>query len=438
MGLLNKVAAWLINKGYNESFVKKQLDSLPDGEVYARELFRGLYPGLSKGTLLARDTQMEYYITNGYSSNPDTLGIVDKISNKFADIPIIPFKGEKELEKDPLDIIFSRTNSDYTKKEFMKEWELFGLITGNSIVNFDLLNIGNNSDLPKFLKMMPTQDTEIESGGWKQPVGKYKLRFNSMVEIDPENVWHTRLFLELVYRNGSNFMGMSPVRVAANVILSQNYGYDLSKDTLKSPIPPAIISRKDAAPVSSINKEKQSEMEKRWDAKVSARKSKPFFGEGDYQVNKLGYENLKDLDIVNGSEHGLRVLCNVWGVPSQMFNDSESTTYNNMKSAERVMYTDRILPDMEKFVWGLNNIIFKKSGIHYEVDTSKLEALREDRLKTAQSMALHKDIVHPNEIRAALGLPELTDDEIEELRFSAFMSDDNSADNLLNSDEKKT
>src|SRR6056297_3609083 len=103
----------------------------------------------SEGNLLNRDLSNREYVKEGYEGNIDVYAIVTKIASKFAGVPgrLYDVSGEekKEITKHPFLDLMNKPNHYQSGYEFKMLWELFRLITGNSIVYVPRIEGGNNA-----------------------------------------------------------------------------------------------------------------------------------------------------------------------------------------------------------------------------------------------------------------------------------------------------
>jgi HK97 family phage portal protein len=267
--------------------------------------------------------------------------------------------------------------------------------------------------------MLPTQYIEIQSGGSTRPVDKYIVNLQPVIKFEPNEIWHTRGFDNLDYEGGKNFMGISPIKVAALIVQAQNNGYEQLATALKNGMPPGVLYNKSQNYDPAITREQQEQMEKAWLAKAGNPKKKglPVFSAGDLGWLQLGFSNLKDLQIVESSQQGLRVLCNIWGMPAEVFNDKSASTYNNMTMAYKAIYTNRIVPDVTLFYEGINKIV-ASTGLKYVPDWSQIQELQPDKKVIADTfnVAVMNNSITLNEFREAMGLE--ADPEIEGMRYS--------------------
>lgn len=352
------------------------------------QLYRALYEMLATGMPLSKDSKMRDYVREGYEGNPDLFGIVLKLAGMFTqiinDARVVQTRGDKEeeVEIEEIERLFDHTNYYQNFSEFCLEWAVFRYITGNSIVYAPRLTSGMNKGklTGDGMLLMPTQDVTIQSKGWRQPIGYYTLDLNQTFKIGVADVWHERFAPTLDYREGRNFMGMSPVKVAANIVNSQNKGYEVTSKMYAYGHPPGILSKK-AEAGDDTTAEQEAKFRERYRTKYQGvdNMAIPIFTMGEMTYTKIGYDNLKELEIVSMSEHGRRIFCNILQVPSQLFNDPQGSTYNNMLEASKAIYTNRLIPDVLQFTTGFNKILKAYGDLRLKPDYSNIECLQENK-----------------------------------------------------------
>ena len=383
------------NKKYLEVIAqqKAMLAEMDYKVTEQNQLYHALYQFLSTGTPLGADSKMKDYVREGYEGNPDLFSIVIKLAGMFAQVMqearLVQMKGDQEVEvqNDEIDKLRDRVNYYQTFYEFTQEWAVFRYITGNSIVYAPRLTAGLNRGklTGDGLIMMPTQNVIINSKGWRQPIGEYLLDMNPVYKMDVKDVWHERFAPSLTYDQGKNFMGMSPVKVASNLINSQNKGYEITAKMYAYGHPPGILS-KEAEAGNETTAEQESKFRERYRTKYQGvdNMAIPIFSLGKMSYTKIGYDNLKELEVVSMSEHGRRIFCNILQVPAQLFNDTSASTYNNMGEASKTIYTNRLIPDVSQFCAGFNRIVRAYGNFYLKPDFSSIEALQDDRGKKSE------------------------------------------------------
>ena len=374
---------------------------------FIKNLFRrAFYSFIFPGNLLTRDYTLSERIEDGYEDNPTVFGAANKIATKAANIKLIPMKGENESDFDPLKEAFKNTRTDYSLKEFRRHWHLFRLLLGESLVYAPRYSLGgNDQNKPMTLDIMPPQNIEIETGGAADPIRYYKVESDERIDLEPEDVYHSRAFLNLDFDEGKQFRGFAPLAVASTIIRAMNAGNKTVADLYEAGMPPFMLYNEDLE--ASDTEEAKRELEKAWRGKS---KDIPVLGSGKLGKIDLGFSNLRDLQIVETDKRGLRMMCNIWGLHPALFSD-EAATLDNMKVSRKLMYEDRLMPDIEDECEYLNRL-FEPLGIHYEPDYSKIEALQEDKEKVAKIYAIGMDkrAITKNEFREAIGLEPIEDD----------------------------
>jgi len=396
------------------------------------ELYHAIYDFLSTGLALGKDSKMSQYVKEGYEGNPDVFSIVIKLAGMFAEVPhkLVEVKADgtevDAFEKD-ITSILRKPNYYQTYNEFKVAWAVFRYITGNTIVYAPKLPAGLNKGklTNDGLLMIPSQDVTIKAKSWRKPVGYYTLDMNERYKIEALDIWHERFAPTLQYADGKNFMGMSPVKVAANIINSQNKGYEISAKTYSNMHPPSIVYKEfskegesDETPMAQ-----ESKFRERYKTKYQGINNftTPIFTRGKVGVAKIGYDSLKDLQVIEMSEHGLRIFCNLLQVPSVLFGDTKASTYDNMTLAEKAIYRHRIIPDQVSFCEGFTEILQAYGPYKLIADYSGIECLQEDKEKKVKwiSMAFNDAAITGDEYREKLGMEPTGLPEMQQRYISA-------------------
>ena len=102
-----------------------------------------------------------------------------------------------------------------------------------------------------------------------------------------------------------------------------------------------------------------------------------------------------DLEIIRSQEITLRQLCRLYGANSQIFGDTESSTYNNVNEATKSFYLNCCIPILNKIIRGieadLKNEIKEFKSIEIEVCKDDIEALQEDQKLKIEKQKLLSD-----------------------------------------------
>ena len=378
------------------------------------ELNRIIYDFLSTGMALGKDSKLKEYVKEGYEGNPDIFSIVIRLAGMFANVPqrLVEVKSDgTQVDVQDKDIarIMYKPNYYQSWNEYKRAWAIFYYITGNSIVYAPRLPAGLNAGklTNDGLLMMPSQNVTIRSKSWREPVGFYTLDMNEQYKIDATDIWHERFAPTLNYNDGSNFMGMSPIKVAADITNSQNKGYAVTAKIYNDQHPPGIVYKEGDGETTA---EQESKFRERYKTKYSGINNftTPIFTMGKVGFTKIGFDNLQELQIIEMSEHGLRVFCNLLQVPSELFGDTKGSTYNNKREASKAIYTHRVMPDQTAFCEGLSEIFQAYGPYKLIPDYSDIECLQEDKKLKSEwvSKAFNDSVLTGDEYLALLGLEE--------------------------------
>ncbi len=364
----------------SEDDLKRLFDEVEENN----QIYKAILLTLSGGTNLAKDGSQKAYVKEGYEKNADVYSISNRIATMMSEVPVKVVDLDGNEVDNELQERLAQPNNYQIWKEFIRLYETFFLITGNGIMYAPTLTGGNDvGKLMSGLFMMPTQNTDIVAGSWRDPVAFYTMDISAASEkIPADQVLHIRM-PNLQYADGANFFGMSPIKVAAAIIETENQGLNIMSNTLQRGIPPGILARKDT---DKVGTEAQAELERTYTKKYGSQKRTgragvPIVTAGEFKWVKMGFDNFRDLQIIQTAEHGLRILCNVWGVPSVIFNDTKGSTFNNQAEARKAIYTNRIQPDFSMLLDTLNIQRVPAYGENIKIiaDYSKIPELQTDK-----------------------------------------------------------
>jgi phage portal protein BeeE len=145
--------------------------------------------------------------------------------------------------------------------------------------------------------------------------------------------------------------------------------------------------------------------------KNSSNKGAPYFAAGEMGYLKMGL-SLADLDVSNLSGVDFTKLCNAYKVPEILLNNQDSSTYNNMNTALKMLYTNSILPNIyllkDAILNGITPLYNDNIKRTIEIDLSDIPALQEDMKMQAEALNAMWWIT-PNEKRDMQDFEELDD-----------------------------
>lgn len=406
---LSNLKQWVSN------YLQSSAQPVNDPTQADNVLFQALYAYIAQNTTLPPIQNKSEAIEIGYKRNPDVYAIVDKLTNMFSTVPLkqVVSKGGKEEDYHDTVIqsIIDAPNNWQVDSEFRNMLYMFYLTLGDGMIYAPTSEIGNNKGklLPCGMNVIPTQYTWIYGGGWMMPVKEYVINYNQgpQYRMPAEDVIHMRM-ANPEFKNANNFYGLSPIIVAKDIVQMQLAAYTIAKETYQRGFPPGILSKKD--PNQDNNTDEQTRnLSKVWRSKYgqASKAGEPVFTLGDLQWTKLGFDSLKDLDVLGFIDLGMKKLANMWGIPTQLLNDPSGAKYSNVQEARKIVYTNRIIPDLNIYCQKFNAKLWKNYGTDIKVvpDWSKIPELQDDRQKIATTYAIGVNCgaYTRNEFREKLG-----------------------------------
>jgi HK97 family phage portal protein len=181
-------------------------------------------------------------------------------------------------------------------------------------------------------------------------VGGYTLTYSGEKPLAADQVIHVKT-TNLDYGAGRELYGMSPIQSAWNIVEKAKSNQEASKKAFDNGGAAGVLSRKPAEMNTlPLSQEQFDNLQERVKQVMNGPKNanKIIALEGDYQYHKFGLSPV-DLNLLEDAEATLLDICNIYHVPSQLFNVSAGQKYDNMQAAGRMAYTDAILPMVDRF-----------------------------------------------------------------------------------------
>lgn len=348
-------------------------------------------------------------LIRGYMDNDVIYSIINKIADTASSVPIELLNSDGDpIENHWLKELLEKPNEDTTTKELIFNYYVYLLSIGNSYIFAPKLDSGK----VKELWTIPSDLVQIISGPFYEPISGYKLKEgNQEILFKKQLVMHGKLFNPR-FQQGSWQYGLSPISVASEIIRALDAGEERMAVMAEVGGPPYLIS---AQVQEGLTPQQQELLEKTYRKKYqgAGNASEPMLSGTPLKVDKLG-SNATDLALIESSRHGLRVLCNVYGVSSILFNDNESSTYNNVEQARKDFYQYTIQPLNKQFEQKLKQFLVPDEDIYIRFNYDNVEVLQDSILKKAEALRQTWELT-PNEKREQLGYPAMDIPEMNEI-----------------------
>ena len=375
------------------------LEKLMNSKKGKNPLQKSMYQSyLFKGNSIATYQNYTQNILDGYNSNETIYAIVNKIANAASSVPLklVDDKGNV-VEGNWANRLITYPNADYTFGELYNAYLIYLLTIGNAYLYSPKLSNGTSIEL----NIMPAAETVAISGGWSNPIAGYKLYIGTQeVQLPKSDIMH-QFYFNPNFNDGMFIYGLSPIQVASDMLNNLNAGEKRMFEMLDKGTPPFIISAKTN---DGLTPQQVGQLEQKYEEKYgsTSNPNKPLLSGVELKIDKLGF-SAQDLSLIENSVYGLRVLCNVYGVDSKMFNDPAASTFNNMNAVYTQFYEGIIKPLNNKFADKLTQFLFSGQGnLHFEFDYSTVSILGTNR---AELMAQYNGVTFltESEKRALFG-----------------------------------
>ena len=111
------------------------------------------------------------------------------------------------------------------------------------------------------------------------------------------------------------------------------------------------------------------------------------------------------MSLIEQYNASIKDLANIYSVPAVLLNNTESSTYNNVKEAKKSLYQNCVMPEMIKIRDELNRWLAPKYGdkIYIDFDFSVIPELQEEMDKVVQQLSQSWWLTM-NEKRAAMNI----------------------------------
>ena len=314
-----------------------------------------------------------------------------------------------ELHDTDLHKLLERPNPAQSYASWITELIAFGKLTGNRYIYGIAPETGNGAGKYKELYVMPSQLIEIISGGIMQPVKEYAIEYNGQYKIPADQICHIKDFNPYFDGSGSHLYGQSPLRAGLRSMTTNNEAVQTGVKYLQNQTARGVLMSDEG----DLNEVQAQQLKDKFRKNFQGANNA-----GDIIITpkKLSWvnfgSNASDLSLIEQYNASMKDLCNIYNVPVTLLNNTESSTFNNVKEAKKALYQNCVIPELNKIQDELNRWLAPKYGekLCIEFDYSVIPELQEETEKVVNQMAQAWWLT-PNEKRAAMSFG--TDEENE-------------------------
>tara|TARA_A100001201_G_scaffold37890_3_gene39805 strand:+ start:2670 stop:4580 length:1911 start_codon:yes stop_codon:yes gene_type:complete len=315
-----------------------------------------------------------------------------------------------EIEDTELHMLLDRPNPAQSYNSFITELIAFGKLTGNRYIYGIGPESGDNIGKYKELYVMPSQLMEIISGGIMQPVVKYKIQYNGNHDIPAEQICHIKDFNPYYDGTGTHLYGQSPLRAGLRSMTTNNEAVQTGVKYLQNQTARGVLMSEEG----DINEVQAQQLKDKF---RQSHQGSNNAGDIIITPKKLSWVNFglnaSDVSLIEQYNASIKDLCNIYNVPVQLLNNTDSTTYNNMKEAKKALYQNVVIPELCKIRDELNRWLTPKYGekLCIDFDFSVIPELQEETDKVVNQMSKAWWLT-PNEKRMAMNYGEDEENDI--------------------------
>ena len=361
-------------------------------------------------------------INEGYVSNPDAYSIIKKIAEVSKDIPFVVEQNTPDGwvldEESSLNNLIKNPNPNTTEKDFRFQTMVYLLNTGDIFWK----KLVSSFDLVTELELLESNMIQlIFDANQDVRMYEYARKDTTLINYSPKEIIHN-LYLDPSRFGIKGQRGLSPLQAAYSTLTSSNNRNTATASMLKNGGGANIISSNSDI---IMTEDQRLEIQKNTDKALGGadKFGKNIISTGNLNVQSLGMTS-QQMQMLEGGVIDLRTLCNIFGVHSAMFNDQAAATLDNMKIADRKLYTDAVIPNNEKIIDGYNSIIpaynsFENKELRIVQDISGVDSLQEDQRERAE-----KDQIIANTLTGILSSPVSNEQKINTLVYGLKMDED--------------
>ena len=359
------------------------------------------------------------FIDKGYKYNPTIYSLIQLISKSAITVPykifkkvdasaIKEYKGLlsnglneesvfksklmrkhifEEVEHSALGKLLERPNPAQSFSVFLQELISFGKLTGNRFVYGIAPENGENKGIYSQLYNLPAHLIEIKSDGIFKPVSKYTMMYNeSKYELSSEEVLHIADFNPDYQGDGTHLYGQSPIEAGMRVLTTANEAVETNLKFLHNQSARGMLTPDDDQLTPTQAQQLKDALRRNYQGSKSA---------NDIMITgkKFSWTNFglstSDLQLLESYNATIKDLCNLYGVPVQLLNNTESTTYDNYRIARKVLFTNAIIPELNKIRDEFNRWLVPMYGedLYFDFDYSAIPELMPEQQQLIDNLS---------------------------------------------------
>jgi len=392
----------------------KAFNSQSTNEAYNKFIYNFL-----GNNTISNNEYNEDYIEKGYAYNPTIFSLIQLISKSAVTVPYSVYRKVdegamkeykaltsnnlneesvlkakllrkhtlEEVEHTALGKLLERPNPAQSWAVFLEEMVGFGKLTGNRYVYGISPDNGENKNIYYQLYNLPAHLIEIKSDGIFKPVNKYTMMYNdNKYDLTAEEVLHIADFNPDYSSNGSHLYGQSPIQAGMRVLTTSNEAVETNLKFLHNQSARGMLTPDDDQLTPTQAQQMKDAFRRNFQGSKSA---------NDVMITgkKFSWTNFglssSDLQLLESYNATIKDLCNLYGVPVQLLNNTESTTMDNYRTARKVLFTNAVIPELNKIRDEFNRWLVPMFGedLYFDFDYSAVPELMPEQEKLVDTLS---------------------------------------------------
>ena len=385
-------------------------------DIFSKKKINTLFPtipmnsqiAIERGIVTWQGADQRSFVDDGYVANDIVYSIIKLITDKAKIAPFHVYRvvdekaakkykslaAQKDINLKELETLHKKAYELYTGdqrlnellkypneedcwSDLVEQWCGFKLITGNSFIYGKLIEAGNNQGKPYELFALPSQYMAIIANINVFPPIRagYQLYYGQMWSFDTKEILHDKYFNPQWGVTGGQLYGQSPLRAAAKNLTRSNEAKTAAVASFQNGGPAGVLFMNDERFDPTSGQAQAQALKTAVSQKGGAANFNSIAVSG-YKVDwkQIGLSPV-ELNIIESEKWDLKALCNIYGVPSQLLNDSDSKTYNNQREGEKALTLRCAIPLLNSLTENLNRKLhtdwgYKGTNLYVDYDLS--------------------------------------------------------------------
>lgn len=317
----------------------------------------------------------EQMAEEGYAQAGIVFACVNEIATAVAGVPwqLKRRVGDdvEEVFQHPLIDILRRPNESQGQSAFFEEFAAHYFIWGNTFMEI----ASGETGPPRYLYNLRRDRVSIKPNTLSR-VGGYIYKVNGRkIEFDAEEVLHFKSF-----NPTDDWFGMSPLQPGGLAVDSYKNQLVWNLSLTKNDGVPSVIFNYEEEIEAETKEKMEADLLAKFGGPTNKGRAMVSSG-GKMDIKTLGF-NARELDFVNSMSQTALQVCQIYNMPPELVGLTPAT-YQNRKEARKALYTEVVIPFLDRLKSELNNFLvpkFEQGGkIFLDYNKSGIEALAEDQ-----------------------------------------------------------